>query len=131
MWEKKSNDGSIHDKDIEYSWPEAFTVFIAALNVGAGFAGYTDWRLPNVRELQSIVNYECFNPSVSPAFNTGCAASCTVLTCSCTAPASHWSSTISARSPAVAWWYVGYSIGGAGVDGPTQKDRVRAVRSGL
>jgi hypothetical protein len=129
MWEKKSNDGSIHDKGTEYTWSEAFTVFIAALNA-AGFAGYTDWRLPNVRELQTIANYEYAAPSVSPTFNTGCVASCTVLTCSCTGPASYWSSTTSAHNRA-AWWYVGFFIGGAGVDGPSQKDRVRAVRGGL
>jgi hypothetical protein len=130
MWEKKSNDGSLHDKDTEYSWWEAFTVFIAGLNAGGGFAGYTDWRLPNVRELQTLVNFEHFEPAVSPAFNTGCVASCTVLTCSCTGSASYWSSTTSARNP-TAWWYVGFLIGGTGVDGPSQKDRVRAVRGGL
>ena len=49
---------------------------IAGLNSTA-FAGYTDWRLPNVKELQSIVNYENVIPAVSPAFNTGCEPACT------------------------------------------------------
>jgi hypothetical protein len=129
MWEKKSDDGSIHDKGTEYSWGEAFRVFIAGLNA-EGFAGYTDWRLPNVRELQTIVNFDHFEPSVSPAFNNGCVPGCTVLTCSCTGSASYWSSSTSMRDPR-AWWYVGFFIGGAGVDGPTQRDRVRAVRGGL
>jgi hypothetical protein len=43
-----------------------------------------DWRLPNVKELQSIVNYEVFEPAVSPAFDTDCPGA-TVLTGSCTA----------------------------------------------
>jgi hypothetical protein len=36
----------------------AFDYIYATVNVGAGYAGHTDWRLPNIRELMSIVNYE-------------------------------------------------------------------------
>ena len=79
------------------------------------FAGQTDWRVPNVRELQSIANYQNFNPAVSPAFNTSCTASCTVLTCSCTASGFYWSSSSYAFNPANAW---GVDFFSGGVNAP-------------
>lgn len=33
------------------------------------FAGHDDWRLPNVRELQSIVDYGRHSPSIDPVFS--------------------------------------------------------------
>src|SRR3989442_5172477 len=47
--------------------------WVAAVNAegGVGFAGYNDWRIPNVRELESIVDYGTSNPAVAEAFNNG------------------------------------------------------------
>jgi len=113
MWEKKSADGSIHDKDKTYSWDEAFAVHIATLNTPPCFAGHCDWRLPNIRELLSIVDYKSRFPAVPSAFNTGCVAACTVLTCSCTADrnvasglpgvAAQWSSSTFVTDGTAAW----------------------------
>src|SRR5919197_1060292 len=81
VWEKLSMDGSVHDVSNTYTWDNAFSVHVAMLN-STNFAGHTDWRLPNVKELESIVNYQNVAPFVSPAFNNNCTPGCTVLTCS-------------------------------------------------
>jgi hypothetical protein len=130
MWEKKSDDGSIHDKDTFYTWDDAFAVHVAGLNASGGFAGHTDWRVPNAKELQSIVDYERVNPSIDPAFNTACVASCTVMSCSCTASSFYWSSTSYAANPFGAW-LVNFLVGFVSTQGKIGNFPVRAVRGGL
>jgi len=135
VWEKKSADGTIHDWETQYNWVGAFT-FIAALNAGTGFAAHTDWRLPNVKELQSIVDYEYSDPVVHPAFNSNCMPGCAVLNCSCTrfpqsggAP-DYWSSTSDISGPLLAW-RVDFTSGEVLTDGKEDRHFVRAVRGGL
>jgi len=130
IWEKLSDDGAIHDRDTTYTWANAFTVKIATLNGGAGFAARTDWRMPNKKELESIVNAEVFNPTLSPAFNTGCVPGATVLTGSCTKSSFYWSSTSYAFDPSRAW-RVGFDFGAAAAGFKADALYVRAVRGGL
>src|SRR3972149_6229092 len=77
MWEIKADDGIIYDVDNEYTWSAnafepngtLFTVFLAGLNNSA-FAGFSDWCIPNVERLRSIVDYSKFNPASSvPGLN--------------------------------------------------------------
>lgn len=128
MWEKLSYDGSIHDKDDAYTWADAFESKVATLN-SESFAGYDDWRLPNRFELETIVNASTYNPGTYSAFNTGCVAGCTVLTCSCTRSSYYWSSTTHAGDPTYAW-LVGLFAGGVGDNVKSNPLYVRAVRGG-
>jgi len=130
IWEKLSDDGSIHDWDNRYTWLDAFAVKIATLNAGGGFAGATDWRVPNIRELRSIVDFRKSNPSVSPAFNTGCVPGVTVLDGSCTQKPYHWSSTAYEWDPYYAF-NVGFFSGISQVEDKDDSLYVRAVRGGL
>jgi hypothetical protein len=102
MWEKLSDDGSIHDKDTGYLNHAGAFVKIDALN-SAAFAGHNDWRLPNRRELDSIIDLGRYNPAVPPVFHQGCVASCTVLTCSCTRNHIYWSSSTSHTTNTNVW----------------------------
>ena len=129
------------DLDCVFTWDDAFA-FVATLNA-YNHAGSADWRVPNVKELHSIVNYsfgetgdETGDPSISAEFNNGCdlreppETSCTMDECSCTSPNSYWSSTSIILNPFAAW-HIGFDAGEVrGLDkGRTL--RVRAVRGGL
>ena len=129
-WEKKSRDSSIHDWGNVYTWTDAVGVFIAGLNT-ANFAGHNDWRLPNRFELDSLFDLGTQNPSVAPALDTSCVASCMVTSCSCTASTStYWSSTTMLPFPNQAW-VVFFMSGGDNFDLKTNSNLVRAVRGGL
>jgi hypothetical protein len=138
MWEKKSDDGGIHDKDDTYSWSDAFAVFIAGLNT-ANFAGHNDWRLPNRFELESLLDLGNQDPSVDPVFNTNCGPNssgnpgCLVANCSCTPLAAYWSSTTFPGAPVLQpfSWVVYFNLGGNGSDLKSNPNSVRAVRGGL
>ena len=126
--EKLSDDGSVHDKDNQYTWADAFDVKIRALNEQR-FAGREDWRVPNVRELESLLDYAKVAPAVSSAFNSACAPGCTAATCSCTVSAFHWSSTTYQYDQSFAWGII--FVNGNMNSGPkVNAYPVRAVRGG-
>ena len=129
MWEKLSDDGSIHDFGNSHPWAQAFSVHVAGLN-SANFAGHSDWRLPNVNELHSLARYGAFVFAVDPIFYTGCASGCTVTTCSCAQPDFYWSSTTYQSSPGLAWGVSFTDVGVLGAQYKVNSAHVRAVRGG-
>lgn len=127
QWEKQSRDGRIHDINNTYIW-SVMQDHVLELNT-TKFARHKDWRLPNIKELQSIVNYQKSEPAISLAFNRKCTQSCTVLTCSCTPPASaYWSSTTFLHAPDEAW-VVDFMTGAVILGYKNANLSVRAVRS--
>jgi hypothetical protein len=86
VWEKLSDDGSIHDRDDLYTWAQATSGSskVASLNT-ASFAGHGDWRLPTIKELQTLVDYGKSLPALDGAFNNLCAVGCDGIGCSCSA----------------------------------------------
>lgn len=108
VWEKLSRDGGVHERNALSTWEQALAK-IATLNTPPCFANVCTWRLPNVKELQSIVDYEQKFPAFPKQFNKKCQPGCSVATCSCTpaAPAGStsgfWSSTTNRSATSEAW----------------------------
>ena len=90
--------------------------FINALN-DVHFGGYSDWRMPNRKDLRSIVDYERYNPAINTVYFPNTLAS------------GYWSSTTNACYTGHAW-HMNFSSGYDGSNYKSYGHYVRAVRGG-
>lgn len=127
MWELLYNNKGIHGAKVELTWRGAFEK-VRALN-DVCFAGHCDWRLPNVRELQSLIHAGRKNPSIDPIFGDRC-VTCVTSTCVCTQNGLHWSSTTNFANPETAWVVELDNPYLDEMDKPEGDACVRAVRGG-
>ncbi len=59
-----NTDGSCTGTATTHNWQQALQAPIT-LNSQGGYAGKTDWRLPNINELKSIVENSCRRPFIN------------------------------------------------------------------
>ena len=125
MWETKTEapaEGSglctaplaLHGVDLVCTVEDAQASWIPALNAegGTGYAGYADWRMPDIQELATLFDYEA--GSLDPVFGP-------------VALDRYFSSTPNAgTSSGNNFWYVHFA--GGGVDALNGAEHVRAVR---
>jgi hypothetical protein len=129
MWEKKTTTvGSgtsvldARDVDNKYTWEQATTDYVDRLNgrliadaTGTAFARHTDWRIPTMQELQTIV--EPASPGrINPVFGPN-------------APSSYWTSSRRLLGPAAVPWYFNFGTDLPVYVGQPFSLHVRAVRT--
>lgn len=122
-WEKKCSCRGLHDVANVYSWSwsasgpqETIWDWLDDVNAegSAGYAGHSDWRIPNVKELHSIVDYGRSSPSIDPIFGA-------------TFPGQYWSSTTRTEWE-IGAWFVGFGFGLVDDENKELGKQVRAVR---
>lgn len=101
-----------------FTWQQALQQ-AESLNNSGGFAGYTDWRLPNRNELASLVERQCYRPAI----NENLFPSTSFL--------EYWSSSPSIYVGTTDVWYVDFDGGLVFTDFKTTGHSVRFVRGGL
>jgi hypothetical protein len=104
IWQKESSDNG--------SWEEAIS-YCENLTLGS----QSDWRLPNVTELESIVDYTKYNVSVDTTFFLYTPSS--TLT---------WASTTNTNETLAAWGVL-FSYGTCQISDKSSTHRIRCVRS--
>lgn len=90
--------------------------------VDAAFAGHTDWRLPNMNELESLVERRCDDPAINARFFPNTPGNSWV-----------WSSSPDAYRPSHAWsvfFYNGFVLSYNKESGDPGDPHIRLVRAG-
>jgi hypothetical protein len=115
-------DTTVTDSRTGLMWqqtePGTFT-HAGALNYcnTSSHAAYTDWRLPNIKELESLASDSLLNPTIDPVFFPSAVSD------------DYWSSTTEARTNAAAWT-AGFADGYFDITAKDSTKNVRCVRGG-
>lgn len=137
----RTSNGIVTDSDTEIQWQDLYTFSIGgkvkklewseAIDYceDLNLAGHSDWRLPNINELHTLVDYKKFHPALDSAF--------VALWDASLAPA-FWSSTTYQEHPHFTFdtsygnaWYINFTDGKIMyVDGKSISRRVRCIREG-
>lgn len=97
-----------------FTWAEVL-LYVPKTNTDQGFAGYHDWRVPNIRELISLAELQCARPAINLAVFPN------------PANAHLWSSSPYDFYPHYSW-YVDFGNGAATYDLRTNAKYLRLVR---
>ena len=110
-----SNSNSCEGDANTYTWKESLNEVQTQNQANA--LGKTDWRLPNIKELSSIVNLGCISPAIDaeafPNTNNG----------------EYWSSSVYVRYSGRAW-FVDFDLGNDYAANKKYAKYLRLVRSG-
>ena len=68
MWKRcaegRTNDNCSVGSNVTVTWEGALQR-VLEVNRSGGFAGQTDWRIPNIKELMSLVEFQCYEPAIN------------------------------------------------------------------
>jgi len=113
-----NGDGTVTDKNTELTWMQCSVgqtwdgstcsgtatthQWDQATALATDYAGHSDWRLPTLQELQSIVDYTTWYPAIDTTSFPG------------TLPSGYWSSSLQASNLSIVWvtsFHSGYDLG--------------------
>ena len=108
--------GSASGSAEAFTWQQALQR-AQTVNSSGGFAGFSDWRLPTIKELSSLVEHQCVDPAINLTRFPNAS--------------NHWlwsSSAVAGSSNSA--WLVGFSHGYALWGYRSYNGQLRLVRSG-
>jgi len=114
IWEVKTDDNSVHDKDNRYNFYYLEEKFIKRLNQNS-YGGFSDWRIPEVSELSTLTSIFYDRPSINAQYFPNSRAS------------EYWTATPRVNDTSQGWC-VSFFHGNDSIQSRQSEFYVRAVR---